>query len=616
MSVQGRELRRLRRAQRRAARRADPAHPTRSEAAAALAWLRAFPRRACVLLARLWRESRARLAVMSAGVLAAAVVLAVAGAGQTEIVGIITTVALGALVLAVSWDHRTVGAVVVTVLALSLLGSLAGPRWSPQPAQAALMPTTTSTRIGGAVSTVDVGTYEVLTTEVSLPQTDGSTVTGLLRRPLGADGEPLSGTPGVVFMHGTGTHTQLGFREQAVALASAGATTLVPDKPTQDYTLTERDYVLMADNYAFSIEYLRALDTVRADGVGVYAESEGGFPGVVTAGRDPHLAFLVLASAPVVQLRQQATYAAGTYLSNVGVPDALLTAVARLLGTRELPGGAFRYADFDATAYQQRITAPVLMIYGTADSSMPLVQGPATLWHDIQVAGNTRLTVRYYAHANHGLKLGTTTDGALAPGVTRDLARWVTGLPATASAEPHVAGATPVQDFWARAPGRARWYASGDLMLAGIVTGLALLAASGLGWVLGQAPRLVGRRGMHLPDPVGRWTGALALAVLAAWVLYLAYVGMVARLAMTYSSNPWISYGGWLAAQAMALLAVVILVKLVGRIYLVRGHVRHGRDEGGRWLTVPAGAVLAAAVWGAVLLLTALAYWGLFPMLR
>ena len=91
---------------------------------------------------------------------------------------------------------------------------------------------------------------------------------------------------------------------------------------------------------------------------------------------------------------------------------------------------------------------------------------------------------------------------------------------------------------------------------------------------------------------------------------------MVARLAMTYSSNPWISYGGWLAAQATALLAVVILVKLVGRIYLVRGHVRHGRDEGGRWLTVPAGAVLAAAVWGAVLVLTSLAYWGLFPMLR
>ena len=616
MGPQEREHRRRERAQRRQARRADPAHLSRRELAAALSWLRVVPPRAWSLLARLWREERGRLAVMAAGVMAAVLLLALVGAGQTEIVGIVTTVALGALVTAVSWDHRTAGAVVVTVLALALLGSLAGPRWSPQPARDVLVPTTTDTRIGGGAATAAVGTYAVLTTELTLAQADGTTVGGLLRQPLGADGSALTGTPGVVFMHGAGTHTRYGFREQAEALTSAGATTLVPDKPTQGYTLTERDYELMADDYAQSIDYLRALPTVAANGVGVYAESEGGFPGVVTAGRDPGLAFLVLASAPVVQLRQQATYAAGTYLSNVGVPEPLLTAVARLLGARELPGGAFRYADFDATSYQQRITAPVLMLYGTADSSMPLVQGPATIWDDIQVAGNTQLTVRYYAGANHGLKSGNSTDGALAPGVARDLARWVTGLPDTARAEPHVAGATPVQDFWAQAPGRARWYASGDLMLVGILSGLALLVASGAGWVLGQLPRLVGRRGMHLPDPVGRWTGALALAVLAAWVLYLAYVAMVARLALSYSSNPWISYGGWLAAQLTALLAVVILVKLVGRVRLVRGHVRHGRDEGGRWLTVPAALVLTSAVVGSVLLLAALSYWGLFPMLR
>ncbi|ETJ42820.1 hypothetical protein Q604_UNBC03197G0001, partial [human gut metagenome] len=80
-----------------------------------------------------------------------------------------------------------------------------------------------------------------------------------------------------------------------------------------------------------------------------------------------------------------------------------------------------------------KITAPVLMLYGTGDSSMPLVQGPATIWDSIRKAGNTQLTVRYYDGANHGLKLGTTTDGPLAPGVARDLSRWVTGLPATAT---------------------------------------------------------------------------------------------------------------------------------------------------------------------------------------
>jgi len=139
--------------------------------------------------------------------------------------------------------------------------------------------------------------------------------------------------------------------------------------------------------------------------------------------------------------------------------------------------------------------------------------------------------------------------------------------------------------------------------------------AAGLGWAVGQLPRLRGRRGLHLPDPVGRWSAALGLSVIASWVLYLAYILLVARLATSYSSNWLISYGGWLAAQFMALVAVVILVKLVGRIWLVRGHHRRGRHAGGRWLTAPSALVLLCALTGAVVLLVALAYWGLFPML-
>ena len=47
----------------------------------------------------------------------------------------------------------------------------------------------------------------------------------------------------------------------------------------------------------------------------------------------------------------------------------------------------------------------------------------------------------------------------------------------------------------------------------------------------------------------------------------------------------------------------------------MRGHMRHDREEGGRWLTVPAGCVLGSALCGTAVLLTALAYWGLFPLL-
>lgn len=606
-----REGARARRAEARARRRADPAHLTETEVRSTWTWLRAVPGRVAALLADIWRTERHRLWIMALGVVAVVVLLSVLGTGRLEIWEILSTVALGALVLAVSRDHRTAGGVVVSLLVLSLVGTLAGPRWSPAPVHTDLAPTTTDTAIGGDVDTPAVGTYDVETTTVEITQADGETRPAVLRRPKGVAGA----TRAVVFMHGAGTHTAWGFAEQAESIASTGVTTLVPSKPMEGYSTTSRDYVSMAADYARSVDWLREQDYIDPDQVGIYAESEGDFPGVVLAAQDQRIAFLVLASAPVVLLRQQASYAAVNYLENVGVPSALLSVIPRVLGSKEIPGGGFDYVDFDARSYEERIRVPILMLYGTGDSSMPLVQGPETVRDAIAANGNTALTVRYYNHANHGLKLGNSTDGDLAPGVARDLSRWIDGLPVTATAKPQVAGATPVQDFSATTPGATRWYASGDLMVLAILSGFLLLIAAGLFWLLGQAPRLVGRRGLHLPDPVGRWTGALALSVTASWVLYLAYIVAVARLAISYESNPWLSYGGWAVAQLSALGTLILLVKLVSRAWNVRGHERHGRDEGGRWLTVPSGAVLALALAGTVVLLVDLSYWGLFPVL-
>lgn len=605
------ESARARHAEARARRRAEPAHLTETEVRSTWSWLRAVPSRVAALLTDVWRTERHRLWIMALGVAAVVVLLAVLGTGRQEIWEILSTVALGALVLAVSRDHRTAGAVVVSLLVLSLVGTLAGPRWSPTPVHTDLAPSTSDTRVGGDVTTPAVGAYDVETTTVQVTQADGETLPALLRRPKGV----TTPTRAVVFMHGAGTHTAWGFAEQADSIASTGVTTLVPSKPMENYSTTSRDYVSMAADYEKSVDWLRSQDFVDPDQVGIYAESEGGFPGVVLAAQDQRIAFLVLASAPVVLLRQQASFAAVNYLDNVGVPPAILSVIPRVLGSQEIPGGGFDYVDFDARSYERRIRVPILMLYGTGDSSMPIVQGPETVRDAIAANGNKALTVRYYEHANHGLKLGNSTDGRLAPGVARDLSRWIDGLPVTASASPQVAGATPVQDFSATTPGATRWYASGDLMVLAILSGFLLLIAAGLVWLLGQAPRLVGRRGLHLPDPVGRWTAALALSVTASWVLYLAYLVAVARLAVSYRSNPWLSYGGWAVAQLTALGTLVLLVKLVARAWHVRGHERHGRDEGGRWLTVPSGAVLALALTGTVVLLVDLSYWGLFPVL-
>lgn len=574
-------------------------------------WIRAFPRRSILLVRGLWRTERRRTVLTLLAVLGGVIALAVLGAGGRTIWEILVTLGLGALVVAVSADHRTVGSVVVAVLSLSLIGTLAGPRWTPEPVAAPLVPATADTTIGGDAPTAAVGTYRVEAATVSITQADGEQVPALLRRPVGADGP----TPGVVFLHGAGTHGVDGLSDQAEALSSAGAATLVPAKPMEDYSLTSRDYRAMAADYRCSVDYLITLDGVDPERVGLYAESEGAIPGAVLTADDERVAFLIMASAPVVRLREQMALAMDSYMRNVGVPEPMLTLIPRVLGSAEIPGGGFQYADFDSAPYLRRITVPVLMLYGTADASMPLVQGPMTVREAVRQSGDDALTVRYYEGANHGLRLGASTDGDLAPGVARDLARWVVGLPGTADAAPHVAGATPTQAYWARTPDPTRWYASGDLMLAAFILGFGLLALGGVVWGVGQAPRLRGRRGIHLPDPIGRWTASLVLSIVAAWVLYLAYILGVISLATSYRTNHLFSYGGWVLVQMVALSTVVLGVKLTQRAWLMRGHVRHGREEGGRWLTGPAACVLGSALSGTAVLLAALAYWGLFPIL-
>ena len=574
-------------------------------------WIRAFPRRSILLVRGLWRTERRRTVLTLLAVLGGVIALAVLGAGGRTIWEILVTLGLGALVVAVSADHRTVGSVVVAVLSLSLIGTLAGPRWTPEPVAAPLVPATADTTIGGDAPTAAVGTYRVEAATVSITQADGEQVPALLRRPVGADGP----TPGVVFLHGAGTHGVDGLSDQAEALSSAGAATLVPAKPMEDYSLTSRDYRAMAADYRCSVDYLITLDGVDPERVGLYAESEGAIPGAVLTADDERVAFLIMASAPVVRLREQMALAMDSYMRNVGVPEPMLTLIPRVLGSAEIPGGGFQYADFDSAPYLRRITVPVLMLYGTADASMPLVQGPMTVREAVRQSGDDALTVRYYEGANHGLRLGASTDGDLAPGVARDLARWVVGLPDTADAAPHVAGATPTQAYWARTPDPTRWYASGDLMLAAFILGFGLLALGGVVWGVGQAPRLRGRRGIHLPDPIGRWTASLVLSIVAAWALYLAYILGVISLATSYRTNHLFSYGGWVLVQMVALSTVVLGVKLTQRAWLMRGHVRHGREEGGRWLTGPAACVLGSALSGTAVLLAALAYWGLFPIL-
>ena len=493
---------------------------------------------------------------------------------------------------------------VLGAVVLAVLGALMGPQWDPVPLADPLAVETADTAIGNAPP---LEHHEVRQSVVTV-ELDGASVQAQLNEPVGLSGPAR----GVVFVHGAGTGTYRdAFHEQARALAEAGVVTLVPDKRLDTYTLRHRDYVEMAGDYARSVALLRELPSVDPDRVGVYAESEGAWIAPVMAAQDPTIEFVVLVSAPVVPPRQQAAFAADNYLRATGVPHGVFRAIPRAVGMA-IPGGGFEYVDFDVTSYQRRMTQPVLMVYGTADSSMPIVQGAMQVIRDAAIAGNTDVTVRYYEGATHGLRV----DGEISPVFLRDMTGWVVGLPETAGAAPKVAGDQPSQTFLATPVPEPRWLHDGDVVAVTFIASCVVVLLAGLVAPVarGAEALAVRRRGRdavpmrRFAPGVARWAAALGLGVVVTVVGFAWYILAVARLALDYTSNGLVVTGAWIAVRVIGFLVVVAAVLLS----------RSMRRNQARGIPIAPGAArtvaLVVVVAASVVLLVILAYWGVYQL--
>ncbi len=502
--------------------------------------------------------------------------------------------------------YRVVAGVALGVVLLAVLGAVLGPRWTPEPLERVIEVETARTSVGGAPS---LRTYDVREVVVTVPL-DGTSVQARISLPVGATG-PL---PGVVFVHGAGTgkFTQA-FLAQARSLAEHGVVAMVPDKRLDTYTTRHRDYVAMAQDYLRSVDLLRDRPEVDPDRVSVYAESEGGWIAPVMAVEDPAIESVVLVSSPVVPPRQQAAFAVDAYLRNTGVPDAVFRAIPRAVGMT-MPGGGFEYVDFDVEPWQRRMTQPVLVVYGTGDASMPIVQGALQVRDDVADAGNEDVTIRYYAEADHGIRVG----GQVVPAFLRDLSGWVLGLPGTRDAEPHVAGAQPFQPYVAGPVPQPRWLRDGDVLLGLVVGAPALMLLAGAAVATTRVVHRTTRRrspsrdASHAPRRFGRGVAvrltALAATSVVTVLALIWYLVAIARLAMDYERNAWVVQGGWVAVRVLGVVAVLAAVLLARRVH----DVHHAGTP------VAPGAVRTLATWGVLtgsaVLLVVLAYWGVFQL--
>jgi uncharacterized protein len=491
----------------------------------------------------------------------------------------------------------------VAILGLGIAGNVVEPHWSPTRYDA---PRTFLGVPPADVAAAPIVADEVAYEEVSLAA-HGQSLAGIVYSP------DRPGTyPAVVFVHGAGTKDAHGFAEQAEYLARAGIVTLVAEKRSNGYSTWHRDYDLMAGDVLAGVEYLRTRPDVDAANVGLIGESEGSWITPLAVAQDPDIAFSVMVSAPIVPPSQQATYATLMAFDNLDVPEPVNRAVAKGIGLATSVPNLLEYADFDVLPVITQNDVPMLMVFGTEDNAVPLIQAADLVYGATAQQPNAEVTVRYFSNAQHGIRIGSDV-GPFASGYLDLLADWITSVAADGRYDGvPIAGGQPTQTLSATAVPPAPWYATA---YAHIV----VLAIAVLGYLAGPIAALLLRlrRGPAAAAMLParrrrlRWLRVLGLGSLLSLVGY--FVGL-SHLALNHLTNPILTYGMWAVVWIVTASAVTALLNLwLGNTWRTGGlQLEAGADLSVAKPNKVELIAMTGAVTGTVLLLLIVTYWGVF----
>ncbi|GII83215.1 hypothetical protein Ssi03_12050 [Sphaerisporangium siamense] len=434
----------------------------------------------------------------------------------------------------------------------------------------------------------------ITTQDISIP-VKGTTLAATIRAP-----RVPGRYPAVAFVQGSGSGSRRDFTTQATWLAKAGIVTLTYDKRTVGYDFRHRDFGLLADDALRMVEVLRARGDVDPVRTGLWGVSEGSWVVPIAAATSKDVGFSVLVSSPNVSPVRQVAWALNEQLERLHAPAGV-----RELLTKAMGGVGFDFLRYDSVPELQRMTQPVLALYGTMDPSIPFVESMQTLTSALTAGDNRDYTIRFLGGADHAMRVN---GGPYTRGYLETLANWIRGLPSTARPQPatQIAGATPVQRYEASDIPQAPWYAhSAILGLALTLTAVGYVAAP----VTEMVIRLRGRgpltsAGAEVWPAVRRrlrrmaWTGVGLLASV------LAFITLIVLFSVNQAGAWPAVLSGWLIVRVLAML---MLVQEVAAVAAVATALREGWRPG-RWQRYAMAAVLG----GTALLLVTAAYYGLF----
>lgn len=557
---------------------------------------------------------------------------------------------------------QVAGTSIILIALFALLGVAMTPDWQVEPYTNHISVSSEDTGIAAkGLHTDQEGTYKIKETKRRIQLNDSVTIQAILREPVGAPGK----RPACLFIHGAGTgKASEVYADIASAMTSAGIVTLVPDKRLDNYTTFHRDYQVMANDYATSLNILKNSPQVDPQQTGLYAESEGTWITSIMAHDHPDLAFMILTSPPVVSGRSQMAMAASTYMDYIGAPKPMIRDISKLL-SMDFSSLGLQYADFPAQRYLSSLTMPLLVNFGTQDISMPIEQGTTMLRDATHKSGNDNVTFRFYP-TNHQMRVGAHTSK---PGLplekhyTHNLENWVNAVASGATANdwqtPMISGSQPHQQYAAPSslnPGLIR---SLPVLALLVALSMVCIIGAGLGGIALSIARSIRRRrehrqqygqghprqgrqshrqhqqrhlqqqsetltaaarsygfSSHLATPLAA-AGVVSMMSILAFFIYLL---VVASAALSLSNMASALHIGWIGLNILVFVDIILLAWVLVTIWenhrAQRIQAVSSISPSNSTMLVTQGAghhvVVALSIVGAFLTLVMMAFWGLF----
>jgi hypothetical protein len=364
------------------------------------------------------------------------------------------------------------------------------------------------------------GTAQELSQEdVSFPSADGVILQGTVLTSK-ADHTPH---PAIVMLGGAGPTTREELQKEAEAFARRGIVVLIYDKRTVGYSMVERNFSLLTDDALAAVRILKERADVHPDQVGIWGLSEGAWVAALAASRSTEVTFVVTAGAVGMSPLRQQTWAYGEYLHRTGVTGSLYRTL-QIRGMYLIKGlGLFASADYDTAPIWEKVSQPVLAVWGTLDREVAPEESAQMIREALVRGGNKHYMIRFIPDVRHNLN--NTHNGGFdrIDSVPEDYgeieAAWIKGLAANL---PDVNVETaPRQERYTQPLPEPAWYDATPLQLSALGLLLAIFGSYPLGAIV---LRLRGHRSVPPAKWQPRLLAAAGLTTVVGFTIYFLFL--------------------------------------------------------------------------------------------